>query len=240
MTLVRRVAVRISGFVVDHASSGCWEWAEGLAREVEFVEGDWAALWWALGSLRVLLDRREDTVRSLSEASFKARQFRESLNERNYLFMIISYLVFRWALQSVNAHHGLERVGSGFVLLGWWGEYFFRSMRRRVVARATPDGDDAREWAIYYRFVLERMCRPRFLMVKISPLVFCAVGFLATFQGEGGIRSHSVSYAIVVVVSVLVSLFWIQEQRWIHLQIAALGAVLDEVGNGDLAGGIGR
>ena len=55
MTLVRRVAGKISRAVVRYASPGCKEWAEGLAREAEFVQGDWAALWWALGSTKVLL-----------------------------------------------------------------------------------------------------------------------------------------------------------------------------------------
>lgn len=40
--------------VVRWASPGCKEWAEGLGREVAFVEGDWRALGWAIGSVRVL------------------------------------------------------------------------------------------------------------------------------------------------------------------------------------------
>jgi hypothetical protein len=58
MTLVRRVALGISSRVVRWASPGCREWAEGLEREVEFIEGDWRALAWAVGSTRVLLERR--------------------------------------------------------------------------------------------------------------------------------------------------------------------------------------
>jgi hypothetical protein len=58
VTLVRRAAVAVSGFVVRHAAAGSREWAEGLEREVEYIESDWRALVWALGSARVLLDRR--------------------------------------------------------------------------------------------------------------------------------------------------------------------------------------
>ena len=54
MTLLRRVAVWISNGVVRRASPGAKEWAEATAHEVEFIEGDWAALGWALGSVRVL------------------------------------------------------------------------------------------------------------------------------------------------------------------------------------------
>jgi len=48
----------ISERVARWASPGCKDWAEGLAREVEFIENDWRALGWAIGSMRVLLDRR--------------------------------------------------------------------------------------------------------------------------------------------------------------------------------------
>ena len=42
MRLVRRWAVGVSEFVVRRASPRAKEWAEGLAHEVEFVEGDTA------------------------------------------------------------------------------------------------------------------------------------------------------------------------------------------------------
>jgi hypothetical protein len=49
----------LSSFVLRHASAGSREWAQGLAREVDVIEGDWKALGWALGGLPVLLDRRD-------------------------------------------------------------------------------------------------------------------------------------------------------------------------------------
>jgi hypothetical protein len=67
MTLVRRLALGISARVVRWASPGCKEWAEGLEREAAVIESDWAALRWALGSTRVLLDRRAAPLRSLDE-----------------------------------------------------------------------------------------------------------------------------------------------------------------------------
>ena len=67
MTLVRRLALGISRRVVRWASPGCKEWAEGLEREAEVIESDWAALGWAIGSTRVLLDRRPVSLTSLEE-----------------------------------------------------------------------------------------------------------------------------------------------------------------------------
>ena len=67
MTLVRRLALGISAIVVRWASPGYKEWAEGLEREARVIESDWAALRWALGSTRVLLDCRAAPLRSLDE-----------------------------------------------------------------------------------------------------------------------------------------------------------------------------
>jgi hypothetical protein len=67
MILLRRLAKGISSRVVRWASPGCKEWAEGLEREAAVIESDWAALGWAIGSTRVLLDRRATPLRSLDE-----------------------------------------------------------------------------------------------------------------------------------------------------------------------------
>jgi hypothetical protein len=75
MTLSRRLALKISNGVVRHASPGCKDWAEGLAAEVAFIERDWAALGWALGSVKVLFDRREEPIRSLADVPAAARDY---------------------------------------------------------------------------------------------------------------------------------------------------------------------
>ena len=67
MSLLRIVALTISDEVVRWASPGCKEWAEGLERETRVIESDWAALRWAIGSTRLLLDRRATPLRSLDE-----------------------------------------------------------------------------------------------------------------------------------------------------------------------------
>jgi hypothetical protein len=71
MNLVRSMAVGISHRVVRWAAPGCKDWAEGLEREVEFIESDWRALAWAVGSTWVLLERRE--VDATSEGKIRAQ-----------------------------------------------------------------------------------------------------------------------------------------------------------------------
>lgn len=84
MTLVRRKALEISSWVTWLASSGCKEWAEGLEREVAFIESDWRALGWALGSVRVVLDRRETPIGTLEEAFEAAQKFFDKLSSHKY------------------------------------------------------------------------------------------------------------------------------------------------------------
>jgi hypothetical protein len=85
MTLARRAALNIMSWVVWLASPGCREWAEGLEREVAFIEGDWRALGWVIGSARVLLDRREAPIVSLEQASAVAKSYFESKTTRTFV-----------------------------------------------------------------------------------------------------------------------------------------------------------
>lgn len=49
MSLARTWASRLLGAVRRHASPGSREWASAMRRELDFIENDWAALFWALG-----------------------------------------------------------------------------------------------------------------------------------------------------------------------------------------------
>ncbi len=78
MTLVRRAGGGdFEHEVVRWASPGCKEWAEGLEREAAVIENDWAALGWAIGSTRVLLDRRPAALTSLDEVPAIAQKLVE-------------------------------------------------------------------------------------------------------------------------------------------------------------------
>src|SRR3984893_17707837 len=44
------MAARLLGAVIRHASSDSQAWAQAMLRELDYIESDWAALFWALGS----------------------------------------------------------------------------------------------------------------------------------------------------------------------------------------------
>ncbi|MGA2217553.1 MAG: hypothetical protein ABSG51_05680 [Terracidiphilus sp.] len=51
----RRVAERLLRTVIRLAPDDSREWASAMLRELDFVEGDWEALFWALGSATAIL-----------------------------------------------------------------------------------------------------------------------------------------------------------------------------------------
>lgn len=54
---IRRLASAILTTSVRWASPSGLEWGNAMLREMDFVEGDWAALFWALGSATALFRR---------------------------------------------------------------------------------------------------------------------------------------------------------------------------------------
>jgi hypothetical protein len=49
MSAIRRLASRLLRAAARHSSSATQDWANAILRELDFIEGDWAALFWALG-----------------------------------------------------------------------------------------------------------------------------------------------------------------------------------------------
>jgi hypothetical protein len=162
MTPVRRVAMKVSGLVVRYASSGCKEWAEGLAREVEFIVGDWAAFWWAIGSTRVLLDRPEAPMTSLTDVRDGARRLSKSVRKRTsgypFLFLYAFYSALKLmgydALKLTGAASLQQRIGYGLIAVAAICMAITLLMRRRM--QQAPQSADLGTWVLYYRTELER------------------------------------------------------------------------------------
>jgi hypothetical protein len=159
MSLLRGFALKISDAVVRYASPGCKEWAEGLAREVAFIKGDWSALAWAIGSTRVLLNRREAPVGSLDEVSVVAKEYRDSIGSRLNsplpYFLLAICGAFSWFFIVKPTPLGPMMQAGGFLMAG---AMLCDGYRGLVVYRKrnTDQPMDAYEWALYYRSELQR------------------------------------------------------------------------------------
>jgi hypothetical protein len=54
MSAIRRLASKLLVAAVRHSSSENQEWARAMLSELDFIESDWTALFWALGSTKAI------------------------------------------------------------------------------------------------------------------------------------------------------------------------------------------
>jgi hypothetical protein len=165
MTLLRKAAVRVSAFVERHASADSREWAEGLSREVEFIDGDWKALGWALGSTRVLLERRSAIV-----VAGKRRW--PKMGDWLPWFWLCS-MVFLFATQASSAKLWQVRIGFTVVSIGWaliTGSTVMAWLRKQD----GPPPSDTPAWAAYCRARLEEQLARSRTWKRWSPTLFFA------------------------------------------------------------------
>ena len=71
MSMTRRLASRVLTIVIRQSSGEGQLWGNAMLRELDFIQGDWAALFWAFGST-IALGRHSVTnrLRTLSDRHF--------------------------------------------------------------------------------------------------------------------------------------------------------------------------
>ena len=148
MTLVRKLALSISSRVVRWASPGCKEWAEAQSHELAFIPSDWAALRWALGSTRVLLDRRPARIGSRSELPARPRYLDVSC------WLLYLALAFDFCIEMLSSTRWPRRLGWGLVLLGL-GYSAACSVFDWLRERWQPPTSDIRAYRLFLREGLE-------------------------------------------------------------------------------------
>jgi hypothetical protein len=227
VTTLRSLTVRISDVVVEYASPGCKDWAEGLAREVAFIRNDWAALGWALGSTRVLLDRREAPIASLSEIPGAAQRLAEEIRCARFGWIFPFLMSLNYGLRVLNARSQTQRVGCWLVVFACL--YMGIFLRARF-PREKPYSADVGVNAIYYRLELERLLG---YYSKATTVLHYAVVLLAAIgivlAKSGGFREHPIyGVCLLFVCSAILALNRVMArkyQRRIHELDALLASV---------------
>jgi hypothetical protein len=227
MRLIRSVAMKISGVVVRYASPGCKEWAEGLACETEFIEDDWSALRWAMGSTRVLLDRRRAGMASLADVEERARLFSEAISKRSYSTMYLLALALPPFLKLLHARTWQQRIGCGLVIVAsiYMGIVGWLQQRGRRARRDTAVGD----LTLHYKSELERqrdLLRSGIGRLYLIVVILYFIG--VAFAQKGGVRAHPFLTMFSMLVCVLVVLFLLRQPRRVQRQIDEVDAVLKE------------
>jgi hypothetical protein len=188
MTLVRRLVLGISSRVVRWASPGCKEWAEGLEREAAVIESDWAALHWAIGSMRVLLDRRAVPLNSLDEVPAETQKLVEKIRMRAGFVLAMSIMyglqaLFLYLWKFCNARSTFKFAGCALVVLGsiLVGAYALIDRRRSNVPWYDDIYDDPVACTHLYK---EQLKRGDSLWIYASYLLYAGLGPLTYYHGE--------------------------------------------------------
>lgn len=174
---IRRFAVRLSAWVVRWSSPGCKDWAQGLSREIEYIEGDWAALVWSIGSTRILLDRR----RSLPTVN------RDAVAPLWWIFpMIAATQILSSVMDAWKAHSVHDRAAASLIAAGWvcWAAL---SIDDWFWQRDKPPVSDIQAFRLFVRATLERRLRHyRSERRWLSPLIAVSIcaGFVMKFEAN--------------------------------------------------------
>jgi len=68
---------------VRMASPEAREWGQAMLRELDFVPGDWAPLWWALGSVGALFQAPHAPLQTAEDVLCRAKALRRETRRRN-------------------------------------------------------------------------------------------------------------------------------------------------------------
>jgi hypothetical protein len=212
MTTVRKLALKISNAVVRFASPGSKEWAQGLAREVAFIENDWSALGWVISSTRVLLDRRKEQIGAPSENSSK---WPRPVNWSVWLALFM--ISFNDCIDLLKATYWQQRMGAGLAAFCWayWTAASILKWRRE---RNAPPLGDVQATRLFQREGLERSLERSRSIRRWFPtfvtVAFCS-HFVLTYESVRPVLTGVViaaAFFAIVLASSLNSPKQIQEQ----------------------------
>jgi hypothetical protein len=90
MTMIRRLALKVLNTAARHAAPGTRDWVIAMSREMDFIENDWAALWWALGSTRVFFKPQYVPLTDLSGVPRAAQCLTKTVRRRNLVGGVVA------------------------------------------------------------------------------------------------------------------------------------------------------
>jgi hypothetical protein len=171
-----------------------------LEREGAVIESDWAALGWAIGSTRVLLDRRPVPLASLDEVPAATQRFvgmaRIGAGQWALITMGPWYLWRFFYSRSMP-----ERVGCTLIVLGSIIAGLFLLIERRRLKERWKDDvyDDIVACARFYKAELKRTSR---LWIPTTALLCYGVG-VALDQRDGTLtRSLFAGFGLILLAAV--------------------------------------
>jgi len=204
MSILRGAAQKISAKVVRYSSAGNKGWAEGLAREVDFVKSDWGALLWSLGSLRVLLDRRPAPIRTYEDLELLVQKFVKAASQtRVYIFVAASQILLMeshlFESGSAAKHAGVAMIVVAYATSGIYAAIDWCIKKNRLANKDLP------ELIGYYRDHLEKQANlfrssQWWMGIYMLLLVDSGIMLISPRYRSGGFLDFLILFAIALIV----------------------------------------
>ena len=151
--MIQRWAVRILQHVIRRAPAARQEWGRAMLREMNYVEGDWAALRWAIGSAWSIRPAGVGPVRSGRWGTRNSRvDHGDSAADAEWICgLLAGDRGFVWYLFLFRSW--MQQLGSGLTMAG---ATFMIYQLYRARGKNLPDGLSAPASVDFYRVELER------------------------------------------------------------------------------------
>jgi hypothetical protein len=212
MSTFRTLALKILHGVVRLAPPHATEWSLAMLCEVDFIENDWSALSWALGSTRLLLTRPTDSQVANSSLPGAIQKLRAKVRQRTIggcglaLAETLAYAALIYGFPSP-----IQRLGCcvGIAAMFYTGYQLFawRTRKAPMAADLLDSGDYYRAELLRQRSFHRGLCLWSRLTVMICALIlFCVGGIIAEPDGLRAYVSIGIGLVCVRLVAVWLNL----------------------------------
>jgi hypothetical protein len=118
VTFLRQLAVNTLRTVIWLSSPTMQTWAKAMLAELDSISSDWKALFWAIGSLRVLFVRQTIRPASLSDIPAAAKELADRMTQRTWLGSVsVVGMAFFFGRYSLHAPNILQQIGAALLVV---------------------------------------------------------------------------------------------------------------------------
>lgn len=212
MSTLRSLALKILHGTVRLAPPHAREWSSAMLCEVEFIESDWSALSWALGSTRLLLARPTESNTEISSLTGAIQMLRARIRRRTVggfalaIAETLAYVTLIYGFPSPIQRLGCC-VGIAAMLCTGYQLFAWRPRKEPIAADVLCDGDHYRAELQRQRSFHRGLCLWSRLTAMICALIlFCVGGIIAQPDGFRAYVAIGVGLIYVRLVAVWLNL----------------------------------
>ena len=202
---IRRLASAILTASVRWASPGVRQWGNAMLHEMDFVEGDWAALFWALGSATALFKHLEAPMSNLSDVFSRTQALMKKIRRRTLVGYAVCFIVIvTFGSFILIFPNTLARIGSGLTVAAALYMAYQLYERRN---RKPPSGTGLSACTAFYRKELERQRDFHRGIWFWSRLVFMVPGYVLFIVGAAMAHPELArEYAVITICYILLGI----------------------------------